>query len=257
MDITSRANPRVAEAIKLKSKKERDEKGLFVFEGIKLFREAVRRGASLCEVFVTEKARAVLENELDIPGCRVYTVSDGVYEKLTDDRAPDGVFCTARFLRDLHTDAARDPGKAFILCDVQDAGNLGTCLRSALAFGIETLILCGECADVYNPKCVRSSVGAVFSQKTLRIPDPSGAIDLCRAYGRKVYAAALRDGAVPLDSIGPDADIVFAVGNEGHGLSADFISRCDGCAVIPMQGGTESLNAAVASSILMWHMRNN
>ena len=97
MEITSRTNPHITDAVKLKSKKERDEKGVFAFEGIKLCREALRRGAALSEVFLTEKAADVLAEELTAKGCAYHTVSDPVYEKLTADRSPDGVFCIAPF----------------------------------------------------------------------------------------------------------------------------------------------------------------
>ena len=254
MDITSRTNPRVVAAAKLKSKKDRDGRGLFVFEGVKLFREAVKRGVVLKEIYVAEKAANEIEDLIPADGCEVFRVTPCVYEKLTDDRTPDGVYCVAPFIDRLH--GGREIGKkAMILCDVQDAGNLGTCIRSALAFGIGTLILAGGCADVYNPKCIRASMGAVFSQRTVRFADPQDALRACKDKGLRVYAAALHRDALPLDAMEPDSDCVFAVGNEGHGLSPEFVEACDGCVVIPMAGDTESLNAAVASSLLMWKMR--
>ena len=251
MDITSRTNPLIVEAVKLNNKKYRDLSHMFCFEGIKLFREAKKRGVRLMRVFVTEDAADRLSGETDIPGCETFTVSGPVYDKLTGDKAPDGVFCVARELPEVRNGGAVS-GRAMILCDIQDAGNLGTCIRSALAFGIDTLILAGDCADVYNKKCVRSSMGALFSQKILRIADPVEAAKLCRASGLRVYAAALKDGAVPLDELEHGPDVAFAVGNEGHGLSDEFIAACDGTVIIPMSGDTESLNAAIASSILMW-----
>ena len=255
MEITSRTNPRVTAAAKLRSKKERDERGLFVFEGLKLFCEAKKRGVGLKEIYVTDTAAKAVGDLLPVEGCEVFSVTPSVYEKLTDDRTPDGIFCVAPFLSDLHGGSDIQK-KAMILCDVQDAGNLGTCLRSALAFGIDTLILTGCCADVYNAKCVRASMGAVFSQRTVRFAHPLDAVAACKEKGYRVYAAALRRDAVPLDDFSPGPDCVFAVGNEGHGLSSDFVEACDGCVIIPMKGDTESLNAAVASSLLMWEMRN-
>ena len=252
MEITSRSNPLIVEAAKLKNKKYRDEYGLFAFEGFNLFREAVRRGVGLKSVFLTKDAALRLQGETDGIGCDVFCVTDPVYQKLTDDRSPDGVFCTAEQITGLHTRSAGDPGTAMILCDVQDAGNLGTCMRTALAMGINTLILAGSCADVYNPKTVRSAMGAAFAQRTMQIDDPSEALALCRRHGKKVYAAALRRDAVSLDRLQATINTVFAVGNEGHGLSQDFIDSCDGCVTIPMQGDTESLNVSTASAILMW-----
>lgn len=255
MYISSRTNPRVIAASKLKSKKYRDENGLFAFEGIKLFNEAVKRKAELVEVYLTESASLRVDLSLLPDECEAHTVADSVYAKLTDDRAPDGVFCVARIPAEPDAQCELKP-KAMILCDIQDAGNLGTCIRSSLAFGIDTLILCGECADTYNPKCIRSSMGGIFSQRIVKIPDRLRAITACRKNGLRVYAAALNRSAVPLDSFPLSSDVVFAVGNEGHGLPEDFIEACDGCVIIPMKGDTESLNAAIASSVLMWNMRN-
>lgn len=259
--ITSRTNPIITEFAKLKDKKYREKSGLFSFEGRKLFEEAVSRNVTLKKVFYTEKSTFVIEKAMTGNSFEAIAVSDPVYEKLTSDQSPDGIFCVAEHLNDIHKTAETVskgyivPKTSIILCDIQDAGNLGTCLRSALAFGIDTVILAGECADVYNGKCVRSSMGAVFSQKTIRVPYPLDAISLCGKSGRKVIAAALSDDSVTLDRLAFDSDTVFAVGNEGHGLSREFVSACDGRVLIPMKGDIESLNAAVASSVLMWEMQ--
>ena len=255
MDIVSRANPLIVETAKLKNKKERDGQGLFAFEGIKLYAEAIRRDLPLRCVFATPEAAHELERFGRDEGCAYYTVSESVYEKLSFEKSPQGVFCTAAKLNALHGTASAPAGRTMILCDVRDPGNLGACVRTALALGLDSLILAGECADIYNPKCVRGSMGAVFSLKTVSVGDPVGAIGLCRDAGMRVFAAALTDAAVSLDSFPAADDVVFAVGNEGHGLSREFIEACDGCVVIPMQGGTESLNAAVAAGILMWETR--
>lgn len=257
MDITSRANPLIIEAAKLNNKKFRDLTHTFAFEGVKLFREAIKRNAPVKRVFVTVDAYSRIAGSLVGAEFEVLTVSDGVYGKLTDDRSPDGVFCVCGELDGVSRKTELPRGSSMILCDIQDAGNLGTCIRSALAFGMDSLILCGECADVYNKKCVRSSMGALFSQRIVRFDDPLEAVSVCKAAGKKVYAAALKDYSLPLDRLGQDPDVVFAVGNEGHGLSDAFIAACDGAVVIPMSGDTESLNAAIASSVLMWETAKN
>ena len=257
MQITSRANPTVVESAGLKNKKARDASGTFAFEGLKLYGEAIRRGVPLLRVFATRDAEKELAAYGEDPGCAYYTVSESVYEKLSSEKAPQGVFCVARTLDGIHRAGGDISGRAMMVCDIQDPGNLGSCVRSALAFGIDSLILAGECADLYNPRCIRGAMGAIFSQKTVRFDDPLDAVAACKAAGKKVIAAALRDGARPIGTFASGGDAVFAVGNEGHGLSQRFIDACDDCVIIPMSGGTESLNAAVAAGILMWTSYNS
>lgn len=250
MTITSRINPKVIAAASLSSKKKRDETGLFLIEGRKLFLEAVKRGADIQTVFVTEKMEYELADILDRLNCEKYTVSDGVYEKLSLDKSPDGVICTAKKPQEY----ARGGNRPFIICDMQDAGNLGTCIRTALALGISPLILAGDCADVYNPKTVRASMGAVFSQNIMHFADHESAIAYCRKNGFPVYAAALRENAKPISEVSK-YQVVFAVGNEGHGLPEKTIDACNGAVIIPMEGDSESLNASAAAAILMWETR--
>lgn len=249
--ITSRTNQLIVDTAKLKDKKHRDEISLFVFEGIKLFEEAVASGLILKNIFVSEES-SLSVNAADKSGLDYYLVSRTVYEKLSADRSPDGILCTCEYITALHTPVPSLSGRAIILCDIQDPGNLGTCIRSARAFGIDEIILAGNCADIYNRRCIRAAMGALFRQRITRIEDPIKAIEYCRNAGKKVFSAALRSEALNLYNIEITEETVFAVGNEGHGLSDEFITAGDGCVIIPMKGDTESLNAAVASSIIMW-----
>lgn len=253
MDISSRSNPLIVDVCKLKNKKYRDESGRFFFEGHKLFEEAVKNDVSLLYVFSTDHAAQKYSALIEAADCEIVNVSDSVYEKLTEDHSPDGIFCVAKKNDRLHSHSVtKKTGAAIVLCDIQDAGNLGTCLRSALSFDIETVYLTGNCADIYNTKCIRSSMGAVFAQPTVSVSDPVECVDHLHEIGKTVYAAALYSDSVELNKMTVGKDTVFAVGNEGHGLPNSMISACDGSVIIPMSGKTESLNAAVASSILMW-----
>lgn len=247
--ITSRSNRHIVDAVKLKNKKYRDQTGLYCFEGNKLFIEALNSGVELCSVFFTEKSYNNLANLLDTLDCPLYTVTDNVYEKLTFDTAPDGVFCVAKRGCDRNSPC----GKRFILSSVRDPGNLGTCIRSARAFCIDELIL-HDCADVYNSKVIRSSMGSFFRQHITHTDDIFATINRLYSDGYTVYATALNDRSIPLDQIKTDSKTVFIVGNEGHGISEEVIDACRGSVIIPMPGDTESLNASVAASILIWEL---
>ncbi len=258
--ITSRANPLVKEAVKLGDKKYRDELGKFCFEGRKLLREALSENIPLEYVMFTEQAlsdekiRPLLEaaNNTDM-----YIVSQEVYDKISHEKSPEGVFCVSKALDKLHNIYIIYKGRdsicrTVILDGVRDPGNLGTVLRTASAFGIQNVILSSDCADVYNSKTVRASMGAVFRIKTSRVSNLPQTIAEFRKNGRKVYSAALSDNAVSLFEINDASKSVFVIGNEGSGIRHEVMEATDCCVIIPMDAGTESLNAASAATVILW-----
>ena len=141
---------------------------------------------------------------------------------------------------------------AIILENVQDPGNVGTVLRTASAFSIGAVVLTGDCADLYSPKTVRATMGAVFRQRVLRL-DRSELPAWLEEHGLPLYGAALSKDAQDLRGLDLTHAAV-AVGSEGQGLSPELLALCRGEVIIPMDARSESLNAAVAASVLMWEM---
>ena len=135
---------------------------------------------------------------------------------------------------------------------IRDPGNLGTIIRASLAFGIGEVILSGDCADIYNAKTVRASMGTVFRQKITVCTDLCASIAVLRASGFEVLAAMLDDSAARLNEIRITDKTVFIVGNEGHGISGEVAEAASGRVYIPMEEGAESLNAAMAATVFMW-----
>jgi TrmH family RNA methyltransferase len=127
---------------------------------------------------------------------------------------------------------------------------VGTVLRSANAFGIPLVAFLGDCADLYNPKAVRATMGAIFRQRVVQT-DLTGLKDLLAQWNLPLYGAALSDTAADIRSVALQRSAV-AVGNEGKGLSPELLGLCDGHIIIPMAPGSESLNAAAAASICIW-----
>ena len=145
-----------------------------------------------------------------------------------------------------------EPQRIIVLENLQDPGNVGTVLRTANAFGIDAVILVGACADVYNPKTVRASMGAVFRQRVLNM----SINELCaykNRHGIPLYGAALCDTARDIRDM-ELCKAAVAVGSEGRGLSEELLSVCDEKLIIPMDPSAESLNAAVAAALIMWEM---
>ena len=248
--ITSRKNPAVAEATKLCDRRFREERREFFIEGIKLFCEAVGAGAQIKRVFVTDAALEKYGDMIERSGCGcVYCVTDEVYEKLTVERAPQGIFAVVGYF-----DAQKPADEnAFLLVldGVADPGNLGTIIRCADAFGCGRVLIGDNGVDLYNPKTVRAAMGSLFRVRTERRA-AAESVRMLEDDGYAVYAATLDKNSRDLREVDVSGKVAFVIGNEGHGVSEDVAAACSGSVIIPMTPGAESLNAAVAASVIMW-----
>lgn len=250
--ITSRQNPLIAETAKLKDKKYRDETKTFLFEGIKLTKEALSSKVDIVNIFLTEKCAKKYPFLAEKDNAVI--ISESVLSKISENSAPEGIVCTARYIKELHQDykdgLKLDP--CLFLSTIQDPGNLGTIMRTAAAFGTKKLILSYDCADIYNQKTIRASMGAVFRMKTYRTNDLCKTIKDFTLQKVSVYATALNPSAIRLQDVNNTKDCCFVLGNEGHGLSQDVIDSCSGTVIIPMEEGAESLNVSSAAAVLLW-----
>lgn len=223
----------------------RREKGQFLCDGVKTLREALCFGARVCSVLWKE--RAVEVEGLDCP--EQYLAPAELFDYASYMKnSPGPLFAVAM------PDHApgRAIGNAVILENVQDPGNVGTVIRTANAFGIGAVLLVGACADLYNPKTVRATMGAIFRQRVWQM----GAEEMKALLGENglpLYGAALSDRAEDIRRLELRRAAV-AIGSEGNGLSRELLAMCDGQVIIPMQPDSESLNAGVAASVIMWEM---
>lgn len=276
--ITSRQNRRVVELMKLDDRRAREKNRLFRFDGIKLLCEALRRGVELDSVFlrvgtaekVEERMKELYGCTLEQVDCPVFGVEDSLFEKISQENAPEGVITVAKYIDKCHKNIIiynkdeiqpRSDVPVILLESVRDPLNVGAIIRSAAALGIGHLILSADCADIYHPRTVRAAMGPLFSMPITRVEDLAGTVSALRADGRRIYAAALDDTAIRLGSPEMEADQGSnagangaVIGNEGHGLSEAVINACDRSVYIPMNADTESLNAGVAAALLMWEL---
>lgn len=261
--VSSKANSLVVRMAKLKDKKYRKSEALFRFDGIKLFLEAVQNGAPIRYVLVTESASDRFKDTVDQSPieANLYVLSDEVFSKLTDEQAPEGIITVCQNLESIQKindysflSNALKKSSVLMLESIRDAGNMGTILRSARAFGIDALVVSSDCADLYNPKTIRAAMGALFTQRVVVVDDIAAAVKEFRQKGTKVFAAALEKNARRLGSFELQKGDVILIGNEGHGLSKETIDACDECLYIPMESGSESLNASIAASVCMWEL---
>ena len=242
--ITSRKNPFLQQVKKLlSSKKAREEAGLFVSDGTKLLEEAAKY-ADLHTVILSDGVEA------KVPGhVRVIRVPGDVMESISPMRAPQG----ALFLCRLPEKKAFQPQKGMLLLDgIQDPGNLGTMLRTADALNVPVCLLEG-CADPYSHKVVRASMGAVLRRDVIQCP--WGEVkERCAQAGIPIAVTALSDRAK--DIRGADLrSMAVVIGSEGQGVRREILESADQELIIPMNAHCESLNAAVAATIVMWQMK--
>lgn len=206
--------------------------GELICDGLKMLEEADSAGVEITSVLWKS-----------VPGehpCPVqYVAPDELYDYASPMKNSPGPLFTVKPPvfpeKEIHS--------AIVLENVQDPGNVGTVIRTARALGIDCVYLVGDCASLQNTKTVRSTMGAVFSQRIAinQLPD------------LPMYAAVLDSRAVNIGEV-PLKNCAVAIGSEGHGLSRELISKCTGSVIIPMQPGAESFNAAIAASIFMWEM---
>ena len=260
-EITSSQNPRIKELVRLSAqKKERTLSGLFVVESAKLAEEAALAGIEILELYRTdeaaEKYASFLAPARQAAGSEV-RLSRAAAEKIAASQHTQGVFALCRIPRpSLTEEAITASGRYLVLSSLQDPGNIGAVLRSALAFGCDGLILSDDCPDLYSPKVLRAAMGGVFHQPVLVTPDLPGLLGRMRAKGIDTLAAALDRSAMTCDEAGLDRDgVAVVIGNEGSGLSAGMIEACGKTVFIPIAARSESLNASVAASIFLWEMR--
>jgi TrmH family RNA methyltransferase len=205
------------------------------------------------------KLRLISEGGLG-DNCDVTVLADSVFEKISTENAPQGVISVIKhldFFRQIDIIYKEEfsknaCGRSIVLCSVRDPGNLGSAIRSAVAFGVECIILSDDCADIYNPKTVRGAMGSLFRVKVVRVKDLLEYINAMHANGRKVYAAELSENSRSLSEIDLTVWDSIIIGNEGHGIPEDISRASDGGIYIPISSKTESLNASVAAAIFMW-----
>ena len=253
--ITSTSNAKIKRIVQLrKKKKARDAEGVFLVEGIRMFREIPEK--LLQEIYISEsceeKEGKEIRRRASACGIRPELVSDGVFAYLSDTQTPQGILCVVGQLSySLEEVADASCPHMLVLDRLQDPGNVGTILRTAEGAGVTGILLDGECADIYNPKTIRSTMGSVFRMPFYYIQDLEEGIRYLKKRGICTYAAHL-EGKRAYDEEDYRRPCAFLIGNEGNGLRPEIADLADTYIRIPMAGEVESLNAAIASAVLMF-----
>lgn len=231
-------NPKIKELSKLKTKKIRDKQNMFLIEGIHLVKEAYDSGL-LKELLLLEGTEFQLDVETNY-------ITENVLKHLSQVESPSGIIgiCRAK-------EMTLQGKKLLILDSVQDPGNIGTIIRSSVAFNIDTIIINDKCADIYSDKVIRSSQGMIFKTNIVKkdlskfLNEIKGKIPI---YGTKVT------GGKSLKKLEKISEFAIIMGNEGKGVSENLLQLCDKYLYIPMNKACESLNVGVATSIILYEL---
>ena len=243
--ITSAKNAKVLAWKSLQEKKGREAQDAFLVEGPKMVRESFSSGFDLLALLIREDYELTFPVPEQTP---VWHLSSAAFSAVSETRTPQGIAAVlSRRLNPLS-------GKRFVALDaVQDPGNVGTIIRTADAAGFDGVILGKECADIFSPKVLRSTMGSVF-RVGFSMPDdlPAFLRDL-RTRGFSILSSQL-DGELFYNRENVSDSFVLVIGNEGNGISEAVKQEATHRLRLPMRGGAESLNAAVAAGIMMYEL---
>jgi RNA methyltransferase, TrmH family len=262
-DLNSLQNSRVKQLVKLRDRSEREKTGLFLIEGYRELLRAVDQGYPLKELFICpsfflgSNEQALIE-KIKRSGTAVFSCSESVFQKISYRDRPDGLLGLApqRHLSLLDFDQmlkTRTSSPFLVIAEsIEKPGNLGTILRSSDAVGLDGLIVCDRCTDIYNPNVVRASVGTLFTRP---IVEAKGKEVLQWLKSQKIRVVAATPSAqlefTKADFSGP---IALAVGTEQLGLSPLWMDNADIQVKIPMCGIADSLNVAMATTLLLYEV---
>ena len=254
--ITSSANARVKQIVQWQTKaKERRKDKVFLAEGMKMFEEAPEN--TIVEVYVSQG----IEEKIKANNSKIWeklhktgyeTVSSEVFVKMSDTQTPQGILTVLKQPEYRLEELLKQPDPLFVVLEnLQDPGNLGTIIRTGEGAGITGVIMSSQTVDIFNPKTIRATMGSVYRVPFLYVNDLGETLDKMHAHGIHTYAAHLQ-GETFYDTFSFREPTAFLIGNEGNGLTKEIADRAESYLKIPMEGQVESLNAAVATALLMY-----
>ena len=251
--ITSTGNAQVKRLLQLQKKsKARNEEKVFIVEGLRMFVEVPEERVE--KVYISESLYNKKKQELKLERFSYEVLSDSVFEHVSDTKTPQGILCIVKQKRYNIEELLEMENPHFMVLDnLQDPGNLGTIVRTAEGAGVNAVFLSKESVDIFNPKTIRSTMGSIYRMPVVYVEDLVTLLDIFKEKGIKSYAAHL-EGKNSYDREDYKGGTAILIGNEGNGLRDEVSNAADIWVQIPMQGQVESLNAAIAASILMFEV---
>lgn len=254
--ITSKDNPSVKLFKKLMtSKKERFQHRLFALEGSRLVFDALKSHAPVRKIFVTQSALVKYGDYFkNFEGLNIIVISDELGGKISDTGKTQGIFAQCAFIdKTDKLSALKKGGRYAVLYQLQDPGNAGMIIRTADALGLDGVIFSESC-DIYNPKVIRSTMGSVFRIPVYRDIPVDCVFTAMDNAGINTYAAVVDRNADDIKTVDFRNGGCIVIGNEGNGLPEEIVIKCTQRVTIKMNGNIDSLNAAMATGIIMWEL---
>lgn len=256
IEITSSSNSTIKEVRSLYRRKERWKNKLFIVEGVKMIEECIDRNYHLsyiiyCDDLFQVQGGKELFQKIE-SSYRLINVPRELYKEISDTENPQGVLAVSKFnVEDVKNIDMDEKPFVLLLDKVQDPGNLGTIIRSADAFGVHGIILTEGCVDIYNPKVVRATMGSIFRVAIYHEENAIETVKSLKEKGMKIFSTSL-DESEDLQNVDFKESSMFIIGNESQGVSRPLNDLADKLIRIPMIGEAESLNVAIATSIIMY-----
>lgn len=255
--ITSTSNVQIKQITALlKKSKERKEQKAFVIEGRKMFEEIAEKPDRVIRAYFSESYAKEQYADMEFPAVSYEIVADSVFEAMAETVTPQGVLAIVRMPEYTLEEMIQNAGTLLLLENLRDPGNLGTIIRTAEAAGVSGVILSKESVDIYNPKVIRSTMGAVYRVPFLYVEDFLQLLQELSAREVRLLAAHLK-GKKTFDKADYSGKVGILIGNEANGLSEEASELAEEKVLIPMAGSVESLNAAVAAALLMYEAFRN
>ena len=250
--ITSTSNVQIKQIIGLlKKSKERKEQKAFVVEGRKMFEEICQDKSRVVKAYFSDSYVKEQYDGRALPEVPYEIVADAVFDAMAETVTPQGVLAIVKMPEYSLKDMLAEAGTLVLLENLRDPGNLGTIIRTAEAAGVSGVILSRESVDIYNPKVIRSTMGAVYRVPFLYVEDFMELLKELREKEVRLLAAHLK-GTKTFDKADYSGKVGILIGNEANGLSEEASELANERVLIPMAGSVESLNAAVAAALLMY-----
>ena len=251
--IQSKDNLLIKEIKKLKEKKHRISSNMFLVEGFRFAEEAIDSDFEVVHIFISARGELKYENSSlkskIQKETKIYSISDSLFKSICDTEHPQGIMAV---VRNKPVEIKYDQGFYMLVDKIQDPGNMGTIIRTAHAAGALGVIITKGTVDIYNEKTLRATMGSIFKIPIIYDIDLS-LVQKLRNSGFKLVASSL-DTEKNFYDVDLKRKVIISVGNEGNGISTEVYDLCDLKIKIPMPGGAESLNAAVAASIMMYEV---
>ena len=251
--ITSKDNNLIKHIKKLKDKKERDKSGEYIVDGVKLIKEAIQEGVKIKQIIISEDANKAdyIEKQLkyEIAKQECISVPENIFNLLSDVENPQGILAV---VEKANTEKYIDYSEDIIVAldDLQDPGNLGTILRTVDSVGLKQILVSKGTADAFNPKVVRSTMGAIFRVKVIECENLKKTLEEVKKHKYDILVTELGANKSIYDIKMTKKAIV--IGNEANGVSEEIKNIASEKVIIPMLGKTESLNASIATGVILY-----